>query len=364
MVGMTTGWGWGGSQRNARNRADSGHRCWRRWGLLRRGGVAVEVELVLDDLLEFGVGQLGHGDGAAIDEEGRGLVDVELVGQLEVGLDGGLACGRGGAGGDLGGIESGGGDGRVEGLGATVVHEVILVGEDAVSKLEEGGVATDPGDAVAVIRSLEGLRMHVDQRERLIDVARIWKVGDELFGGGLRGLAVRALEVGELDELMLLAGASLPGAGSVLLEGGAGGGEGMRAEGDDGVVGDEVVAVGRDEEGEAGDLRAALFRNEDDVLADTGRGRLEDAVDLIGTVGVVSPGGLEEGLDLSFGGLRGGEVLGIDGRQLRLSGRSGRAGRGSRRRGRHGGLGLRGDGQRECARHQNCRHGEGVQGTA
>ena len=100
------------------------------------------------------------------------------------------------------------------------------------------------------------------------------------------------------------------------------------------VVGDEVLAVRRGVEDQRADLllRVALLRDEDGDLADIRRGRGLDGGYLPDAVGVVSPGDVQEGFDGFTGGSSGGEVFGIDGRELRLGRSSGG--------GRHLGLGA------------------------
>src|SRR5580698_991380 len=86
---------------------------------------------------------------------------------------------------------------------------------------------------------------------------------------------------------------------------------GMLAEGQDLIVGDDVLAVGESEELERSALFAALFSDQDDDAADAGHGGLKNARDLVDAIGIVAPGGLQEGLNLLLGGRVGSEIGGL-----------------------------------------------------
>src|SRR5579875_141217 len=188
---------------------------------------AVDAELIIDDFLQLIIGQFVHRNGPPIDEERGSFVHIELVRQLKIGLYGCFAGGGVCAGRYLGRIEARRGYRIIERFRAAILSECVLIGEDAVSKLEKCGIAAEPGHAVAIIGCLECFRMHIDQWKRLEDISCIRKIMDQLLCNGLSRLAVRALEVSKLDQLMLFARTSLPGAISLLLQNGAGGGKWM-----------------------------------------------------------------------------------------------------------------------------------------
>ena len=220
------------------------------------------------------------------------------------GFDGGLGFRRRCAGGDLCRIETGLGDSAVQGEGGAVGScKAILPFKYRGSKLEEGGAAGQLGDADSVLRCDHGLRMNGSERVVLENDARLGKIGDELVHVGLRSFAMRALEVSELDEFEILGRRTAIGAVGALLEHGAVLGKGMLAEGNDPFADDDVLLIGRGEEGEAiGLLLAGLVADEDDDLADAGDLGLLDCLNLPHGVGVEAEIGLHEGVDDFLGG--------------------------------------------------------------
>ncbi len=172
----------------------------------------VERELVGDDLLQgvvgdIVVGDFADGDLAAVDEENGGLVHVDILAEFDGGVDGSFGgCGVG-AGADLHRVEADFGDCVGEGRVGGLRREPVLRGEDGVSELEEGLVAGLLCDADAVGGSLVRFGVNRGQREILKDEMRLGEIAEEAVDDGLDFLAVRALEVGELDEFDLLVGA-------------------------------------------------------------------------------------------------------------------------------------------------------------
>ena len=87
----------------------------------------------------------------------------------------------------------------------SAVAKAVLPFKHRSSKLEEGGAAGLLRNADAHIRAaITDCGMNARKRIVLEDDARLGKVGDELVHVGLRGFAMRALEVGELDEFEIL----------------------------------------------------------------------------------------------------------------------------------------------------------------
>ena len=173
--------------------------------------------------------------------------------------------------------------------------EALLSVEDGIDELEEGIVRLLLyADAKGC--GLEGGGMNVYQREELKDDVRLGEVVGELVHDGLGILAVRALQVGELDQLKIPGGCAAGGAVGTGAEQVAGFGEGSGAEEDDtGALADGVLAVGGDVEGGAFDLGAGLLTSDEyDDAGDAGRGGGLNGHDAVEAVGVIAPGGVKE----------------------------------------------------------------------
>ncbi len=125
-----------------------------------------------------------------------------------------------------------------------------------------------------------------------------------------------ALEVGEFDDFEVFSGASAIGAIRLLLGQRAVVRVGVRAKGEDVVGSNDVLSVRYGEEiNRSGLLLAGLVSDENDDLADAVNGGLEDGRDLPHPIVVITPAGVEKGVDGLFGGSGGGEVRRIDGRE-------------------------------------------------
>src|SRR5271165_5427068 len=114
------------------------------WSLL---SLLIKGELVGDDPLQGVIGDVVVGDFAdrdltAVDEEHRGLVYVNVLAELDGGIDWPFGGGGVGAGADLDGIKADLGDGVGEGRVGGLRGEAFLRGEDGVGELEEGLVAS------------------------------------------------------------------------------------------------------------------------------------------------------------------------------------------------------------------------------
>ena len=146
------------------------------------------------------------GDGATIDDERRRGVDVEVLGELDRGIDGGFSSGKRGACGDLGGVEARLGDGAVQSEGGSVGGcQTVLAFEHSPGKGEEGGAAAQLGDAHAVCGGASCLLV-LRQGVVLKNDVSLGEVDGQLFHVGLGFLAVRAFEVGKLDQFQILGG--------------------------------------------------------------------------------------------------------------------------------------------------------------
>ncbi len=238
--------------------------------------------------------------------------------ELDRSIDRRLGGGGIGAGANLGRVEADLGDCVGKGGVGGLRRETVLRCENGIGKFEEGIIAAQLCDAHAVGGSLVGFAVERGQREVFKDEVRLREVGEKVLNDRLHSLAVRALEVGELDEGEFLVCGSAAGALGALVEDASRVGVRMGAEGQD-IVGDEVIAVRRGVEDQRADLllRIALLCDEDGDLTDIRRGRGLDGGYLPDAVGVVSPGDVQEGFDGFTGGSSGGEVIGIDRRELR-----------------------------------------------
>src|ERR1700733_4779430 len=124
----------------------------------------------------------------------------------------------------------------------------------------------------------------------LKDDSRLGVIRNQLVHVGLRLFAVRALEVGKLDQLQILGRGAAVGAVGVLLQLLASVSKGIVSESDDVVTADDVLAIGKIIERE--NLRllfAGLVSNQNDDLAYAVSGRLENGLNLPHAVGVVAP---------------------------------------------------------------------------
>ena len=187
------------------------------------------------------------------------------------------------------------------------------------------------GHALAVRRGSTDCRMNGGKRKVLKDDARLGKIHCQLVHVGLRFLAMGALEIGKLDQFQVLRRRAAIGPVGPLLQRGAGVSERVRAEGDNLVAGDDVLAVCHGEELQRRRLLlAGLVADENDHLADAVDGSLENSLHLPDAVFIVSPAGLQECVDVSLVGDAAVKFAGIG---LGKYGRGGRCGRGWRLRG-------------------------------
>ena len=151
--------------------------------------------------------------------------------------------------------------------------------------------------------------MHGLQRKVLEDNARLGKICRQHVHIRLDSLAVRALEVGKLHQFQIFRSRSAIGPGSALRQQRAVLGVGMGSERDDLIVGEDVPAVGQGIKlDHRGLLLAGLVADEHQHLAHSRDLGLADGLHLPNAVFVVAPTGLDERVDLLFGGRDGGEL--------------------------------------------------------
>jgi len=131
--------------------------------------------------------------------------------------------------------------------------------------------------------------MDLRQGKALINKMRIGKIGKQLLDCGLSVLAMRALKIGELYDLQILAGRAFTWPIRALLQLSPVLGVGMIAEGQNFAARDDVLAIGQRKELERAGLLAALFAHSDDHAADAGHRGFQNALNLVDTVGVVAP---------------------------------------------------------------------------
>ena len=160
---------------------------------------------------------------------------------------------------------------------------------------------------------------------------------------------MRALKVGELDDLEVFSGCTTVRAVGLLLGQGAVFRVRVNAEGEDIVGGNNMLAVSKGKEGDGGGfLLSGLISDINGNLADAIDAGFHNRGDLPDTGFVISPAGVEEAINGFFGGSGCGEVCRINGREDRGCRGCGRIWRGIRRGrdillsgGLHGGQGER-----------------------
>ena len=253
-------------------------------------GGAVVLDVGNNHLFQGVIGNATQGNQATIDSEGGGLVDAEIFGELDTRFNRGLGLGGLGALFNLFGSLTCLGGGTIEGECCTLLAgETGLAFIDGGGIQEEGWAATELGNADTVSCRPEGLRVNLHQRVALVDDVRIREVGSDFIHCGLSVFAMRALEVGELDEFQVFAGPAARWAICTLEQNGAIFGIRMCAEGENFTPGNDMFSVGEGEELERTDLLVPFFADQNYNISDAWNGCLHNPLDLVDPFRIIAP---------------------------------------------------------------------------